>query len=595
MDGVLDGGLNNGVGGPWENHRVALNNNFSSLGDTTTTSSGSEVNGTFALVHDNGTPGDATDDVLHLFFAGNFNNFNRIAIFFDALPGGQNRILNGNANWGFGFVRGMGALSPTSTDGLTFDAGFEPEVMSIFNAGGGPYTGYTDWVTLPTGTPDGLGGVTGVGSAGTYLGSTPPSGSGALTGGNNAINLGVSFSNANQLGVTGTPAGTVNPTRDQAYGSELDNVWAYVDTATNRLHLFVGGNLESNFNSLVMFFDVNPLDGQNQLLGVTSPVRNPGFDANNGLNRMGAGSNNVVAGDPPLPINGPGMKFESGFTADFILRYGNGDAGATVYANAAVIRDNGRLEQGTGHQTEFTSFNGGAKGAGNDPINFDATFAGCQPFTNAEFAPETDAGPRQASADNDLFLAPCNMNNQLDAPVLTSAGWCLVTINNSNAAGVTALDAPTPDVSGAASVNTGAEWSISLSELGWNGTAPIKIAGFISDGNYGGVSNQVFGGIDGGFTANLNESSVIDWTLVPGTQCLTIPVVVGPTCDSIDYNNDGLFPDTLDIDDFLSVFSGGPCSNDPLCGDIDFNNDGLFPDTLDVDSLLSVFSGGPCL
>jgi hypothetical protein len=72
-------------------------------------------------------------------------------------------------------------------------------------------------------------------------------------------------------------------------------------------------------------------------------------------------------------------------------------------------------------------------------------------------------------------------------------------------------------------------------------------------------------------------------------------VVGGPVCDSIDFNNDGLFPDTLDIDDFLSVFSGGPCSNDPLCGDIDFNNDGLFPDTLDVDSLLSVFSGGPCL
>jgi hypothetical protein len=66
-------------------------------------------------------------------------------------------------------------------------------------------------------------------------------------------------------------------------------------------------------------------------------------------------------------------------------------------------------------------------------------------------------------------------------------------------------------------------------------------------------------------------------------------------CNSIDLNKDGLYPDTLDIDDFLSVFSGGPCSNDPFCNDVDFNNDGLFPDTLDIDSLLSVFSGGPCL
>lgn len=66
-------------------------------------------------------------------------------------------------------------------------------------------------------------------------------------------------------------------------------------------------------------------------------------------------------------------------------------------------------------------------------------------------------------------------------------------------------------------------------------------------------------------------------------------------CDSIDFNGDGLYPDTSDIDDFLSVFSGGPCSNEPDCADIDFNNDGLFPDTADIDSMLLVFSGGQCL
>jgi hypothetical protein len=65
-------------------------------------------------------------------------------------------------------------------------------------------------------------------------------------------------------------------------------------------------------------------------------------------------------------------------------------------------------------------------------------------------------------------------------------------------------------------------------------------------------------------------------------------------CDFLDFNRDGLFPDTQDVDDFLAVFSGAPCSNDPNCGDIDFNNDGLFPDTQDINALLSVFSGGPC-
>ncbi len=111
---------------------------------------------------------------------------------------------------------------------------------------------------------------------------------------------------------------------------------------------------------------------------------------------------------------------------------------------------------------------------------------------------------------------------------------------------------------------------------------------------------------------NAPQSLVVATTPVPNagacslagfTQSVNIQVsaqsadlaVSGTACDSIDFNNDGLFPDTADIDDFLSVFSGGPCSNDPNCGDIDFNNDELFPDTLDIDALLSVFSGGPCL
>ncbi|MFO0832266.1 MAG: immunoglobulin domain-containing protein [Phycisphaerales bacterium] len=68
----------------------------------------------------------------------------------------------------------------------------------------------------------------------------------------------------------------------------------------------------------------------------------------------------------------------------------------------------------------------------------------------------------------------------------------------------------------------------------------------------------------------------------------------GVVCNDIDFNGDGLFPDTADIDDFLSVFSGGLCPTGS-CDSIDFNNDGLFPDTTDIDSFLSVFSGGPCL
>ncbi len=66
-----------------------------------------------------------------------------------------------------------------------------------------------------------------------------------------------------------------------------------------------------------------------------------------------------------------------------------------------------------------------------------------------------------------------------------------------------------------------------------------------------------------------------------------------PVCDTIDFNGDGLFPDTQDITDFISVFSGAPCPTG-TCADIDFNNDGLFPDTQDITDLVNVFGGGTC-
>jgi hypothetical protein len=95
---------------------------------------------------------------------------------------------------------------------------------------------------------------------------------------------------------------------------------------------------------------------------------------------------------------------------------------------------------------------------------------------------------------------------------------------------------------------------------------------------------------------------VTDASAVGGQALSTVgrvPIFCGsagcPTlCDSVDFNQDGLFPDTADVDDFLSVFGGGPCSTG-MCADTDFNNDGLFPDTEDLELLLTVFSGGACV
>ena len=72
-----------------------------------------------------------------------------------------------------------------------------------------------------------------------------------------------------------------------------------------------------------------------------------------------------------------------------------------------------------------------------------------------------------------------------------------------------------------------------------------------------------------------------------------VTVSGGSACDTLDFNADGVTPDSLDIDDYLSVFGGGTCSTG-MCGDIDFNNDGVAPDSGDIDAILSVFGGGPC-
>jgi hypothetical protein len=67
------------------------------------------------------------------------------------------------------------------------------------------------------------------------------------------------------------------------------------------------------------------------------------------------------------------------------------------------------------------------------------------------------------------------------------------------------------------------------------------------------------------------------------------------TCNDIDFNNDLVEFDPLDIDAFFSVFSEGPCPPiGAVCDSIDFNNDGSRYDPEDVDAFLRVFSEGPC-
>jgi hypothetical protein len=61
-------------------------------------------------------------------------------------------------------------------------------------------------------------------------------------------------------------------------------------------------------------------------------------------------------------------------------------------------------------------------------------------------------------------------------------------------------------------------------------------------------------------------------------------------CDSVDFNNNEVFPEDQDIVDFFSVLAGGDC---PTCNDVDFNNNGVFPEDQDID-FFRILAGGNC-
>jgi hypothetical protein len=100
-------------------------------------------------------------------------------------------------------------------------------------------------------------------------------------------------------------------------------------------------------------------------------------------------------------------------------------------------------------------------------------------------------------------------------------------------------------------------------------------------------------------TAAVNGSYMLTVTPVDASlfcgpeSTFPIPVTVERFCDSIDFNNNFVFPEDQDVIDFLSVFAGGQCST-PSCNDIDFNNNTIFPEDQDVIDFFNVLAGAAC-
>lgn len=105
---------------------------------------------------------------LFIHLGGNIeSNYNKVEIFIDARPGGQNRILGINPDVGFGALQRMG--DDGTGNGLTFDAGFEPDLYLSVTCGdngfGSGIYSYIDYAELRT-NGDGFGAY--AGSGGSY-------------------------------------------------------------------------------------------------------------------------------------------------------------------------------------------------------------------------------------------------------------------------------------------------------------------------------------------------------------------------------------------------------------------------------------------
>ncbi|TVQ61768.1 MAG: hypothetical protein EA378_08480 [Phycisphaerales bacterium] len=455
---------------------------------------------------------------LFIFVGGNLSdNFsNRLVIFIDTDSAtGQNQLRGDNADISFDRLNRMGnSEEGVTTDGLVFDAGFSADYVYTVVLGGGdpgdpedPFSEvfpsmFVDFAELPT---------TG-GGAGTFVGDGII-GLGFFAVSSNQGEFGYDNSNVGGvLAVCPPPAG--NP--DVSTGSELNQLFGYIDEDTGLMYLLLTGNLETNGNVLNLFFDVAP-GGQ----GATFPLSGQNVDVDfNGLNRMGDGE----VGNPPVFTDGVILEHDANFWLSFKTF---NPANPEYFVNAAVLRTQGfPLSNSFGAPFDFGAFYGGVKATIEARPDF--------PFINFD-------GPRVDDEQDDISAIPAiftqygprtTTNNvygplfdpfNFPSPLPPVPGLINAALDNSNLLGVTDTDG-----SDAASATTGMEFVLDMNELGWDGTSPVRVMGWIASQDYGFISNQVIGGLPTDFdTMNVGEVRGTNFQNIPGDQFVTIPVRTG--------------------------------------------------------------------
>src|ERR1017187_628719 len=250
---------------------------------------------------------------------------------------------------------------------------------------------------------------------------------------------------------------------DVANGSELDSAYGRIENGV--LYLVLGGNLQSDFHKLEIFFDTGA-PGENTLTNINSNV-DP-YNGSSALQIMGAGGAGGTNGTP-------GLTFDAGFAASYWMDVGCGGSPWTVYANYAQLYPGGGGSNGyyLGQTVGLT--NGTLFAGTNNPFGIQAA------------------------------------------------------INNINVGGVDATSTcyEDPSTYGQGSVKTGIELAIPLAALG-SPTGAVKVCAFINGPSHDDVSDQVLGPIWDGTglfcSSDLGQASLVNFANQPGTHYF----LVGP-------------------------------------------------------------------
>ncbi len=90
---------------------------------------------------------------------------------------------------------------------------------------------------------------------------------------------------------------------------------------------------------------------------------------------------------------------------------------------------------------------------------------------------------------------------------------------------------------------------------------------------------------------NLLRSGCFAVAIASGSIILASPALA-QTCDSIDLNRNGVYPEDQDVIDFFTALAGGACGDACNPCDLDINNNNVYPEDQDVIDFFLLLAGG---